>query len=1027
MPLRRVQTGMVNRFANLTLNSATLFGNLSVAGSLSASNYFGISATGGGGGGSGNIITATYPRQVFNTTGVAGPNGTVFTLLSAATSPDDLLVFVSGVFQNKSLYFLADNYTLQLYTPPPAGTGMLEVAYVRGALTEYTAFIPQDGTVIESKLADDSVSTDKIQDGAVTFEKLSAIYSYIPVQTLTGDGTTTEFLLLSAVANVNEIIVFVSGVYQNKSAYYIGPTPYHVTFSEPPPSGIEIEVSYLRSVPYTGFIPPEFSVNTSQLTNNAVTTEKIKDGAVTSVKTNFTDLVLEGSLTVKGNLTAYGEITYLETGITVTSALSVINLGTSPALIVEQRNPTLDIPAIRTVGDIVISRGSLSASDGILFNNLDIFKGNNLRTGGTFGIIPAPSAGDIEQILASDGRWMNPEHFLTNRVRTVGQVLGFALLSGGRGYTSRPTVIIDPPTDFAILPTPEGDIKTTYQITASAEAIIDNFGRVVGFNLIHPGAGYTYYSNTSGAFGSTHPMGKAPPCRMQIVGGGGTGCIAYPIISNNGFANNDRSNGDPYGKEQQYNMYITRDNNIVAMGYGENYGGTGFNSGTYKEFTTIPIRWTDASTGGINNGSYFPIIPVRLYTSYDTAWFIDQFGWVWGMGYGGVGNIGDSNTFSSSYFRRIPPSSFDNSPVVKFKASGSDNNNQTCGVITGRGRFYQWGFNNQGQLGAGDGTTRSTPFLVSIFPELPQATWLINPEQRGLNNVTDFTYNGASDHITCCVLLGNGTSFSAGYNAQGNFSDNTTTSKSVFTQALLNASTPLNNITWICGSNAPGSYNSMFWLSGNGRLMGAGYNASSNLVNGGTGAISLAINGVSQGQPALGNLANYPNRIWIKGGGSTCSPMFETNGGDLYVGGYNETYGALGVGDTTNRSSYVFSSINSTRGTVRIKRLLQCKGGNEITTWVVLEDGRIYAAGYNGQGQGGWGDQGTSNLSSWRLVPFSRKDIVDIQYGGYSQYTTPLILCADGSVYACGANNQSQQGVNGGSNVIMLGKVPFGD
>jgi len=1021
MPLRRVQTGMVNRFANLTLNSATLFGNLSVAGSLSASNYFGISATGGGGGG--NIIVADYPRQVFNTTGNVGPNGTIFTLLSAAASPNDILVFVSGVFQNKSQYFLSDNYTLNLYNAPPAGTEMVEVAYVKGALYAYSTFIPADNTVIESKLADDSVSTAKIQDGAVTFEKLSAIYSHIPVQTLTGDGTTTEFLLVSAVANVNEVIIFISGVYQNKSAYYIGPTPYHVTFSEPPPSGVEVEVSYLRSVPYTGFIPLEFSVNTSQVTDNAITTVKIQDGAVTSAKVNLTDLVLQGNLTVHGNLTAFGEITYLDTGITVTSALSVINLGTSPALVVEQRNPGLDIPAIRTVGDVLI-RGSLSALEGIQFNQLDTFKGQTLRADGSIGILPAPSAGEMNFILASDGRWMNPEYFMSNRVRTVGQVLGVALLSGGRGYTSVPRVEIDAPTDFAMVPGPGGSIRNTYQITASAEAIINNLGAVVGFNLIHPGAGYTHYSNTSGCFGSTHPMGKAPPCRMRIIGGGGTGCIAYPIISNNGLPHNDFGNGGPQGKNQQYHMYITNDNNIVSMGYGENYGGTGFNTGANIEYTTIPVRWTDASSGGINNGSYFPVIPVRLYTSYDSAWFIDQYGWVWGQGSGGVGQLGNNDTTNTSFFRRIPPSFFENSPVMKFKASGNDDNNQTCGAINGRGKFWLWGYNNRGQLGRGGSTNSNVPVFVNTFPELPLATWLANPETRGLNNVTDFTFNGANDGITTCVLLGNGTSFSAGDNNQGQFSNNTGTGSSTFQQALLNPSTPLNNITWICGADTPGRHNQMFWLSGNGRIMGAGLNTNNQLVNGNATSVSVAINGVSSGQPNVTQIQNYPNRIWIRGGGSTCSPMFETNSGDLYVGGYNGQ-GQLGVGDTANKSSYVFSAINTLRAGVRIKRLVQAKGNDNLTTWVLLENGRMFSTGYNGQGQLGAGYLGTSNTNSWAEVSFQRRDIVDITANGYGTHYNVIVLCADGSVYACGANNQAQLGCNSGANVIILGKVRF--
>lgn len=48
------------------------------------------------------------------------------------------------------------------------------------------------------------------------------------------------------------------------------------------------------------------------------------------------NLYVDGNATVQGNLSVYGEFTYLDTVVSVTSALSVINHGTGPALTVEQ-------------------------------------------------------------------------------------------------------------------------------------------------------------------------------------------------------------------------------------------------------------------------------------------------------------------------------------------------------------------------------------------------------------------------------------------------------------------------------------------------------------------------------------------------------------------------------------------------------------------------------------------------------------------------------------------------------------------
>ena len=79
------------------------------------------------------------------------------------------------------------------------------------------------------------------------------------------------------------------------------------------------------------------AITASNIADGAVTGNKIAPGAVTSSAVNFNNLLVNGDLTVTGNLTASGTITYLDTSVTVTSALSVINVGTGPALVVRQK------------------------------------------------------------------------------------------------------------------------------------------------------------------------------------------------------------------------------------------------------------------------------------------------------------------------------------------------------------------------------------------------------------------------------------------------------------------------------------------------------------------------------------------------------------------------------------------------------------------------------------------------------------------------------------------------------------------
>lgn len=56
------------------------------------------------------------------------------------------------------------------------------------------------------------------------------------VDDLTGDGTTTMFLMSQAESNANSIAVFVGGVYQQPTNNYTVDGTLYITFSSPPPA-----------------------------------------------------------------------------------------------------------------------------------------------------------------------------------------------------------------------------------------------------------------------------------------------------------------------------------------------------------------------------------------------------------------------------------------------------------------------------------------------------------------------------------------------------------------------------------------------------------------------------------------------------------------------------------------------------------------------------------------------------------------------------------------------------------------------
>jgi len=59
--------------------------------------------------------------------------------------------------------------------------------------------------------------------------------------------------------------------------------------------------------------------------------------AYNQLSSSFVTNNYNGNVTILGSLSVLGDITYIDTAVTVTSALSVINLGTGPALVINQK------------------------------------------------------------------------------------------------------------------------------------------------------------------------------------------------------------------------------------------------------------------------------------------------------------------------------------------------------------------------------------------------------------------------------------------------------------------------------------------------------------------------------------------------------------------------------------------------------------------------------------------------------------------------------------------------------------------
>ena len=136
-----------------------------------------------------------FSTDLFTT---ANSSTTAFTLSSAPSSEDNLIVFVEGVYQNKNSYSLSGT-TLTLDSAPASGTEVV-VHIVGNGITG----------------------------------------SNMTVDEFTGDGSTTDFTMSLNPISENNTFVYLDGVYQEKSVYSVSGTT--LTFATAPVSGHSIEV-----------------------------------------------------------------------------------------------------------------------------------------------------------------------------------------------------------------------------------------------------------------------------------------------------------------------------------------------------------------------------------------------------------------------------------------------------------------------------------------------------------------------------------------------------------------------------------------------------------------------------------------------------------------------------------------------------------------------------------------------------------------------------------------------------------------
>lgn len=420
---------------------------------------------------------------------------------------------------------------------------------------------------------------------------------------------------------------------------------------------------------------------------------------------------------------------------------------------------------------------------------------------------------------------------------------------------------------------------------------------------------------------------------------------------------------------QHGSIIMTADRKLKSFGY-NGYGQLGISQD--NGVATLPqevFLYTDS-----NN----PPMPVKWYASGGTCWLIDEFGSVWSTGYGGYGQLGLNYTGNSFVFQQIPQTFFSNKPIVKIAThSGASTETHSVMALAADGSVYAWGYNGYGQLGIGNVTQQNAPVLVPGTG----TSYIISDVAIGPNVTSNTTI--------CAMIVSNVNNqvLVAGYNGHGALANGSVATNSTLGYWSSSAGVPVQNAKNI---HISGDYPSIAVSTTTGGLWTAGYNAHGQLGTGSRASTGAGYAGLV--------IASGVNTVTGVGGhyGNFATIM---NDGTIRVWGYNG-YGQLGNGGTTDGLTPT-NTFTQYAGRTVVK--IACSQWNFQSTALLLSDGSIYTAGYEGYCRlGRQTGVSVSSNPNWGKYKMTRGDVVDLRWHGYSQYSHLEVLTSDGKIYAVG-------------------------
>lgn len=374
----------------------------------------------------------------------------------------------------------------------------------------------------------------------------------------------------------------------------------------------------------------------------------------------------------------------------------------------------------------------------------------------------------------------------------------------------------------------------------------------------------------------------------------------------------------------------------------------------------------------------------KCFVSWSINWALTESGKLYVWGYNEYGQLGLGHTNNVSF----PTLSATDVAEVYYDEDATKGYGADCSKLVIRktdGYIYVTGYNDFGQLGLGDTIQRDSWTVCTAAGQNP-----LYVANLGM-------------YVGCLIVQkADKTIWVAGYNGYGQLGTGTTTSLDSLTN-VTNAWTGGNTnmvIQKAAGGFGGFGYEGIntaiaMWLSDGTRdhIRTCGDNSYSQLGNGNT---------TQQNTPVLVVNVTDTARVrqfeWHAGGPGGVMYVDENN--DLWAWGYND-FGQLGNGTTTN--------INvPTKVRANTQRILVCRASITssylLSTFVEATNGVVYATGYNSHGELGVGD--TTDRSSWVRVRFPQG--VRIKHMGNWASTDAgninVAVTTTNSVYAWGYN-----------------------